>query len=88
MNWLKKIFYRPKIEVGQKILIISWPRPDGADAYAGTVGVVVDVDCNERAVTYTPFGKQTLKGWLVIKLESGATLCGLGINKLKYKIIK
>lgn len=88
MNWFKKLFHRPKIEVGQKILIISWPRPDGADAFAGSVGVVVDVDYNEKVVTNTPFGKKTLKGWINIRLESGATLCGLGINNMKYKIIQ
>ena len=77
---LKNLFRRPpKIEVGQKIEIISWSRSDGADAYAGSVGIVTDVD-------YEVTGVRGLKGWLCIKLESGATLSGIGLNKLKYKI--
>lgn len=56
--------------VGDLIQIVSFPRyRDGADAYAGLVGVVDTIG----------------KGYIVLRLPNGGWFIGNGIKRLKYK---
>jgi|ADurb_Ile_01_Slu_FD_contig_21_520796_length_965_multi_5_in_0_out_0_2 hypothetical protein len=69
-----------KIKVGDKIRIKSFPRlHDGADAYAGIVGIVEEIDYDE---VFT-IGK----GSITLRLDSEATFIGVGINRMTYEIL-
>lgn len=71
-----------KIKVGDRIKILSWPRryDDGADGFAGTIGTVERISYDEK------FEYHQI-GLIVLTLENGATLCGVGLNRLRFEIL-
>ncbi len=74
------ISFRKKFKVGDKIEIVSFPRiGDGADGFAGTVGVVEAIDYEEKFTIG--------KGSITLKLEGGASFVGCGINRMIAKKI-
>lgn len=64
--------------VGDLIQIVSFPRyRDGADAYAGLVGVVDTINTQAKSTIG--------KGYIVLRLPNGGWFIGNGIKRLKYK---
>ncbi len=70
------------VRVGDTVKVVSWPRiHDGADAYAGTIGVVDEIETKEKF-------RDGNVGCIFLRLPSGAVLGGVGLNRLKLELIK
>lgn len=68
-----------KFKTGDKVEIITCPRKDGADAYKGYKGVIVDIEIEEHFTNGV--GSISIKGE-----TSKFTACGI-VNRLKLKHI-
>lgn len=70
-----------KIKVGDKLRIKSWPRPgDGADGFAGTTGTVEQISYDEKFEYHRV-------GYIVLNTDNGATLVGVGLNRMQFEIL-
>jgi hypothetical protein len=59
---------------------LAGPESNGANGFAGTIGVVEEIETKEK------FREGNI-GSIFMRLPSGAILGGVGVNRLKLKLI-
>ena len=67
------------------IKVLAWPRHwDGADAYAGYEGEVIELDLYDTYnIPVSPYSTVKERGWITLKGKT-SILCGGGLKSFEF----